>query len=102
MHIYYAYILASKRNGTIYIGVTSHLERRLFEHASGETESFTKKYGVTKLVYYEETNVIGDAIAREKQLKNWRREWKVTLIEKGNPNWEDLATVLLDPESSSG
>jgi putative endonuclease len=98
MRTYYVYILASNRNGTIYIGVTNNLERRVFEHATSAVDGFTKKYGVNKLVYYEETNSIDNAIKREKQLKAWRRNWKLELIEKDNPLWKDL---LLDSESSS-
>jgi putative endonuclease len=94
MKTYYVYILATDRNGTIYIGVTNDLVRRLDEHHSGDTEGFTKKYGVHKLVYFEQTPDIEAAIYREKQLKNWRRQWKLDLIEKANPHWDDLAQVI--------
>jgi putative endonuclease len=87
---YYVYILASKRNGTLYIGVTNDLVRIIGEHKSGKIKGFTKKYKVDKLVYYEETDDVGVAINREKQLKKWRRKWKLELIEKDNANWEDL------------
>jgi putative endonuclease len=85
------YILASDRNGTIYVGVTSDLVKRLYQHRSGEIPDFTSRYGVTKLVRFELFGEMLPAIAREKQIKNWRREWKLNLIEQGNPKWEDLA-----------
>ena len=88
---YYIYILASKRNGTIYIGVTNSLFRRSFQHKLKENpESFTAKYNVIRLVYYEVYGYIKDAIKREKQLKKWKRQWKIELIEKKNPIWRDL------------
>ena len=86
---YYVYIMAS-RGKTLYIGVTNNLERRVYEHKNGLTAGFTKKYKVTKLVYHEETSDVGSAIAREKQLKAWRRSKKVTLVESVNPLWEDM------------
>lgn len=89
---YYMYILASKRNGTLYIGVTNNLERRISEHQRNITEGFTKKYHVHHLVYYETTNDINSALQREKQLKKWNRKWKLELIEKNNPVWKDLLT----------
>ncbi len=88
-------MLASKRNGTLYIGVTSNLVRRVFEHKNGMVEGFTKKYNVHKLVYYEHTGDINGAINREKQLKKWRREWKLKLIEESNPEWKDLYQELI-------
>jgi len=88
---YYVYILASKRNGTLYIGVTNDLERRLYEHKNNLVESFTKRYNVHNLVYYEDVNDINAALQREKQLKRWTRRWKIELIEKVNPEWRDLA-----------
>jgi putative endonuclease len=91
MKIYYIYILASKRNGTIYIGITNNLEKRIYEHKNEITKGFTKKYDVKKLVYYEKTNDVISAIAREKQLKKWNRKWKLELIEKSNPQWNDLS-----------
>ncbi|MFZ1249458.1 MAG: GIY-YIG nuclease family protein [Candidatus Saccharimonadales bacterium] len=91
MYTYYVYILASKPNGTLYVGVTNNLERRLFEHKHELADGFTKKYGVKTLVYYEESTSIGAAITREKQLKKWERAWKVRLIEEGNPYWKDLS-----------
>ncbi len=90
MKTYYVYILASKRNGTLYVGVTSDLIRRSDQHSDSATEGFTKKYGVKKLVYFEETNSIEAAIYREKQLKHWNRAWKIELIENDNPDWKDL------------
>ncbi|KKQ53058.1 MAG: Endonuclease [Parcubacteria group bacterium GW2011_GWD2_38_11] len=88
---YYVYILASHQNGTLYIGVTSNLIKRSWEHKNKIVEGFTKEYGVDKLVYYETTNDINSALLREKQLKKWNRQWKLELIEKENPNWADLA-----------
>ena len=81
----FVYILASKRNGTLYIGVTNNLRRRIQEHKSGLNEGFTKRYQVHRLVYYERYDYIGDAIVRERQLKKWNRAWKIALIEKRNP-----------------
>jgi len=91
---YFVYILASQRNGTLYIGVTNDLKRRIFEHKQGFVEGFTKKYQVHLLVYAEKTDNIQAALEREKQLKRWRREWKIDLIEKMNPIWEDLSEEL--------
>ncbi len=88
---YYVYILASKKNGTLYIGVTNHLIRRVYEHKNSLAKGFTKKYKVTQLVYYEDYNDIHNAIVREKQLKKWNRQWKIKLIEDMNPNWNDLS-----------
>ncbi len=96
MKSYYVYILASKRNGTIYIGVTSDLIKRIYEHKHGLVDGFTKKYHVHALVYFEETESVESAIIREKQLKKWNRKWKLELIEKENPNWTDLCHELLD------
>ena len=84
------YILASKRNGTLYVGVTSDLARRAWEHRVGELEGFTKCYGVERLVYAEFHDSMADAILREKRLKRWRRAWKLALIERDNPGWGDL------------
>ena len=82
MHQYYVYILASKRNGTLYIGVTNDLVRRVWEHKNDVVEGFTKKYGVHQLVWYEAANTPGAVITREKQLKKWNRAWEIELIEK--------------------
>jgi putative endonuclease len=90
MKQYYIYILSSKKNGVLYIGMTNDLKKRVFEHKNKLIDGFTKKYNVTKLVYYELTNQPQDAINREKRLKKWKREWKIELIEKMNPNWKDL------------
>ena len=89
MKTYYVYIVTNKKRGTLYIGVTNCLERRVLEHGSGYSK-FTKKYNLKRLVYCEEYYSTRDAIAREKQLKNWRRQWKIDLIEKSNPGWCDL------------
>jgi putative endonuclease len=86
----YVYILASKRNGTLYIGVTNDLLRRVSEHKDGIAGGFTRKYGVTMLVYFEEMEHIVAAIQREKTLKHWVRRWKLDLIESQNPEWRDL------------
>lgn len=91
MHNYYVYILANKARGTLYIGVTSDLYKRIGEHKQGVMSSFTKKYSVKRLVYYEIFQEIEFAIAREKQLKNWHRQWKINLIESVNPLWHDLS-----------
>ncbi len=86
----WVYIIASGRNGTIYVGVTSDLQGRAYEHKAGETPSFTSRYGCKDLVWYERHDNIVEAIAREKVLKKYRREWKVNLIEAFNPDWKDL------------
>ncbi len=86
----YVYIMANKRNGTIYIGVTSDLVGRVAQHKQNLVKSFSKKYQIHLLVYYETSEDIQSAIAREKQLKNWNRLWKLKLIESVNPEWEDL------------
>jgi len=90
MKTYYVYILASKKNGTLYVGVTSNLSKRIFEHKQDLVDGFTKKYGVHSLVYIEQTNDVNDALLRERRLKAWKRQWKIDLIEKSNPNWNDL------------
>ncbi len=95
---YYIYILASKRNGTLYIGVTNDLIRRVQEHQLKIIDGFTKKYNVDKLVYTEEYRDINEALAREKQLKRWNRKWKLELIEKINPQWNDLSGFPLSRE----
>ncbi len=94
MKQYYVYILASRKNGTLYVGVTNDLRRRIYEHQSGLIEGFTKKYNVKRLVYFEKTSDIISAITREKQIKKWYRKWKIELIEKGNPDWKDLYKYL--------
>jgi putative endonuclease len=92
---FYVYILASKRNGTLYVGVTSDLVKRTWEHKQELAEGFTKKYGVKTLVYYEIHENSEAAITREKQLKKWERAWKIRLIEKDNPHWEDLYEKIM-------
>ena len=87
---YYIYIMANKRNGTIYTGMTNDLVRRVFEHRNDLLECFTKRYQTHLLVYYEYTNDVDDALHREKQLKDWHRKWKLELIEGMNPDWKDL------------
>ena len=95
MKEYYVYILASKKNGTLYIGITSNLIKRIYEHKNSLVEGFTQKYCVHRLVYYEATNDVESAITREKRLKKWHRKWKIDLIEKNNPEWRDLYHDLL-------
>lgn len=92
---YYVYILASQKNGTLYIGVTNSLRRRIYEHKIDLLEGFTKKYKVHLLVYFEIYDNIENAITREKQLKKWNRKWKINLIEKNNPKWRDLFNDLV-------
>ena len=87
---YYVYILASI-SGTLYLGITNNLERRMVEHKEGLISGFTKQYGVHRLVYFEVYSDVRNAVAREKQLKGWRREKKISLIEKDNPHWKDLS-----------
>ena len=95
-HIYYVYILASKQDGTLYIGMTNNLFNRSFQHKlKQDPNSFTAKYNVNKLVYYEEYQYVQDAILREKQMKKWDRQWKIKLIEKDNPAWRDLFIDML-------
>jgi putative endonuclease len=89
------YILASRRNGTLYVGVTRDLVKRIWEHQNDLVEGFTRRYTVHRLVYYEQHETMGSAIAREKQIKKWNREWKLELIEDRNPEWEDLYSQLL-------
>ena len=84
------YIMASRRHGTLYIGVTSDLLNRVAQHRAGEIEGFTKRYGVKRLVWFEPHESIATAIQREKSLKKYKRDWKINLIERDNPNWDDL------------
>ena len=95
MQTYYVYILAKTYNGSLYIGVTSDLKRRVFEHKDETNDSHTKSLDIKKLVYFEETQNIRGAITREKQLKHWRRDWKIRLIESSNPSWRDLSDTLV-------
>ena len=94
MKTYFVYIMASKKNGTLYIGVTNDLQRRVWQHKNNVHDGFTKKYGVHRLVYFEAIPDIKGAIIREKQMKKWKRQWKINLIEKENPNWDDLYETL--------
>ena len=87
---YYVYIMASQRNGTLYVGVTNDLVRRVYEHREGLMDGFTKRHGLRTLVYYEIFESIGQAIQREKTMKRWRRAWKLNQIERENPLWRDL------------
>ena len=95
MKQYYVYILASKKNGTLYIGVTCDLVKRVYEHKHNLVDGFTKEYNVHILVYYEHHNEIEEAIAREKQMKKWNRKWKIRLIEENNSEWKDLYDEIL-------
>src|SRR3954451_7594146 len=94
---YWVYILASRLGGTLYIGVTNDLVRRVYEHKAGFARGFTKKYEVHRLLYYEQFSDIEAAIVREKRLKKWNRAWKVQLIEATNPNWDDLYPRIAIP-----
>lgn len=96
------YILASGQHGTVYIGVTSDLLRRLVQHREGLIPGFTTRYGVTRLVWFEMADTMEAAIAREKQLKKWHRDWKLRLIEETNPSWFDLAIGLGLPATTNG
>ena len=89
------YILASGRNETLYVGVTSDLVKRVWQHKNEAVEGFTKKYGVLTLVWYEQHETVESAISREKAIKKWERAWKLELIEKSNPEWEDLYLEII-------
>jgi putative endonuclease len=91
---YFVYLLASERNGTLYIGVTNDLIRRVHEHQQGIVDGFTKKHNIKMLVWYEQHTDIEQALVREKQLKKWNRAWKIELVEKENPLWRDLSGDL--------
>ena len=95
MKYYYVYILASRKNGTLYVGVTSDLIKRIYEHKQNFIEGFTNKYNVHTLVYYEVHNDIKKAIIREKQIKRWNRRWKLRLIEEMNSEWRDLYNEMI-------
>ncbi len=92
---FYVYILASKRNGTLYIGITSNLPQRIWQHKNNQLDGFSKKYNVKQLVYFEQHDTAESAITREKQIKKWNRAWKLKLIEKKNPQWKDLYDLIL-------
>jgi putative endonuclease len=98
MKQYFVYIITNTSNKVLYIGVTNNLDRRMYEHKNKVIDGFTKKYNLNKLVYYEITNDIESAISREKQLKNWHRDWKIKTIDDFNPTWKDLS---IDAETSS-
>jgi len=100
MRQYCVYILTNKINTVLYVGVTSNLPKRVCEHKNKLADGFTKKYNIEKLVYFEQTEDVNSALAREKQLKNWKREWKIELIKKANPEWKDLSSTLLDSGSN--
>ena len=95
---YVVYILASKPRGTLYIGVTNDLRRRMIEHRNGNVEGFTQKYNIKRLVFVEQTEYIYSALSREKQLKRWHRDWKINLIEEQNPEWKDIYEDIFGPE----
>jgi putative endonuclease len=90
-HQYYLYIITNKKNGTLYIGVTNDLERRMFEHKNKLVEGFSSKNDLNKLMYFETYQYINDAIKREKNMKKWKRQWKINLIEEENCKWDDLS-----------
>ncbi|MEZ5809909.1 MAG: GIY-YIG nuclease family protein [Rhizobiaceae bacterium] len=90
----YVYIMTNQKRGTLYIGVTSDLEGRVYDHREGRGSVFTSRYGLTRLVWYEQHDHISDAIQREKSLKRWYRQWKIDLIEAMNPRWDDLYLIL--------
>jgi putative endonuclease len=94
-HQYFVYILSSRRNGTLYVGVTNNLIKRVYEHKQDCVEGFTKKYQIHTLVHYEVYEDIREAILREKRLKEWKRKWKLELIETSNPDWKDLYSDLI-------
>lgn len=94
MNYHYIYILTNQRNGTLYIGVTTDLKRRIWEHKNKQLEGFTKKYGIGTLVYFEVYEDYWEAANREKRMKKWNRDWKIELIEKNNPDWRDLYDEL--------
>lgn len=96
MKLFYVYIMASKRNGTLYVGSTSDLIKRVWEHKNKLVSGFTAKYDVTILVYYETHERYVEAARREKRFKNWRRQWKLNLIEDSNPKWHDLYQEICD------
>lgn len=96
MRQYYVYILASQRNGTLYIGVTNNLVKRVYQHKTNLVRGFTQRYCVHNLVYYETYGHIYDAITREKRMKKWKREWKIQLIEESNPKWRDLYAEIAE------
>ena len=92
---YYVYVLANKPRGTTYVGVTSNLVQRVWQHKQEQADGFTKRHGLKSLVWYEQHEDVQEAILREKQIKNWNRLWKIELIESGNPEWNDLYETII-------
>jgi putative endonuclease len=90
-HQYYVYIITNKKDGVLYLGVTNDIERRMFEHKNKLVKGFSSKYNLDKLIYFEKYQYIGDAIKREKNIKKWKREWKIKLVIEDNPYWDDLS-----------
>lgn len=99
-HRYYTYIMASRPQGALYIGVTGDLIKRVYEHKNGITKGYTEKYKCNMLVWYEEYSDVEQAILREKRMKKWNRDWKIELIERDNPEWRDLYPLLVDTSLS--
>jgi len=95
MKQYYVYILSSRKNGTLYTGITSNLIKRIYEHKNNLVEGFSKRYNVHNLVCYEAYDDIAEALSREKHIKKWKRQWKIELIESENPEWKDLYSEIL-------
>ena len=95
LRVFYVYIMTNRKNGTLYVGVTNDLVRRAWQHREGVVAGFTREHGLKRLVYYEQFETATDAIRREKRLKHWNRAWKIALVEKLNPDWDDLYLRLL-------
>ncbi|NQW12203.1 MAG: GIY-YIG nuclease family protein [Alphaproteobacteria bacterium] len=96
------YILASRRNGTLYVGMTTNLARRMTQHRDGVFDGFTRRHGVSRLVWVEPQHTIGDAVTRERRIKRWRRTWTLALIERTNPTWRDLYEEFFGPTDDDG
>ncbi len=96
IHQYYLYLITNKKYGVLYIGVTNNLERRMFEHKNKLVKGFSSKYNLDKLIYYEIFQYVNDAIKREKNIKKWKRDWKIKLIEESNKDWNDLSNDWFD------
>ena len=92
---YFVYLLANQKNGTLYIGVTNDLIRRVHEHKQHGVDGFTSRYEIDRLVWFDQTSSVYEAIQYEKKLKHWKRDWKIALIEKNNPNWDDFYPSIL-------
>ena len=99
MKRYFVYIITNKYNTVFYIGITSDIIKRIYEHKNKLVKGFSQKYNLIKLIYFEETNDVNEAIRREKQLKNWNRQWKINLVRETNPNFKDLALEWYDGDS---